>query len=171
MRNILPLCVGLGLALAPQLAAARPWKGITPGKSTRADVEAKFGKPPQVQENQGKCAARLIYNADKKPEGAREAHVCVDAAGKVVEMNVFPDTVLDKSTVEEAFGEEYRKKLTDEFLTYWHYERDGLVVFFEKGNKNVKVILYVEAKPGAKKPPAKEKTPTGGGGDEDGAGE
>ena len=140
--------------LAPALAAAKPWKGVTPGKSTRADVESRWGKPPLLKEKAGDCAATLTYNADQKPEGAKEVQVCVDAAGKVTQLRVFPDAELDRGTVEEAFGDEYRKKLSDEFIPYWHYEKDGLVVFFEKGGKKVKVLLYIEGKAHAKKPPS-----------------
>lgn len=157
MRRATFLLAAVATVAAPSFTHAKPWKGITPAKSTRAEVEQKLGKPAKVDEAQGKCAQKLKYMGEQKPEGVKEAHVCMDAAGKVLEISVFPDVDLDRNTVEEAFGDEYRKKLTDEFLTYWHYERDGLVVFFEKGGKTVKVLLYVEARPTAKKAPPKEK--------------
>ncbi|MBI5496931.1 MAG: hypothetical protein HY904_18090 [Deltaproteobacteria bacterium] len=170
MRAGLTTVVVVALTGLPSVAAAKTWKGLTPGKSLRAEVEQKLGKPPKVSDNQGKCAQKLIYGGEQKPEGTKEAHICLDAGGKLLEISVFPDVDLDRGTVEEAYGDEYRKKLTDEFLTYWHYEREGLVVFFEKGGRTVKVLLFVEAKPNAKKPPVRDSKDKdkGGGSTEEG---
>ena len=147
------LVVTAGL-LMPGSARARPWKGITPGKTTRAEVQQRFGKPSRALDNQGKCVAFLVYGGEQKIPGATQAQFCFDAAAKVVELRVFPDVKLEQDTVREAFGDDYRKKLTDDFLTYWHYERDGMVVFFEKDGKSVSAILYVEAKPSRRRAPA-----------------
>jgi hypothetical protein len=158
-RLVPSVLVALGaLALSAASAHARPWKGLTPGKTLRTEVETKYGKPARSLDNQGKCAAFLVYGGEQRIPGATQAQFCFDAGGKLIELRVFPEVKLDADTVKEAFGEEYRKRLTDDFLTYWHYERDGMVVFFEKDSRAVSAILYVEGKapsPGA----PKKKTP------------
>jgi hypothetical protein len=167
--------VGLGgwavvLAMAvPGLAWTRPWKGITPGKSMRAEVTERFGAPAKEGQAQGDCAELLSYRtSDDAPaspalSGVKQAHFCIGKEGKVVHIDVFPDATLDDLTVEEAYGDEFRKKLTDDFVVYWHYERDGLVVFFDKDARRVKALKFVEGKPAAKKKGAKPEIPDAGG--------
>ncbi|MEW5854555.1 MAG: hypothetical protein AB2A00_37610 [Myxococcota bacterium] len=138
------LFVGALLMTLTLPAAAKPWKGMTPGKSTKAEVAKKFGKPTRELPNQGDCVTLASYQGDEAIAGARQSQFCFDANGKLLKIVVFPDTSLDRETVSEAFGDEYRKRLTDDFVVYWHYEKDGLVVFFDKEGKLVSAVQYIE---------------------------
>jgi len=149
VRTALLVTVLLGVLVAP--AHAKVWKGMTPGKSNRAEVVGRFGKPTKELKDQGECQVILGYTNDEKITGARQAQFCLSKEDRLVYIIVFPDVTLDKDTVKEAFGEEFKKKLTDDFVVYWFFEKDGLVVFFDKDGKEVQSIRYMEGKTGGKK--------------------
>src|SRR6266540_1344060 len=90
------------LTLAPGLAAARAWKGITPGASTQADVVERFGEPT----TKTKRGARnvLAYYGEQALEGTKQAQFHVDAAGKIAEITVFLTAQLDAESIEGTYG-------------------------------------------------------------------
>lgn len=141
----------LGLAIvgvASLLAAsawARPWKGLTPGQSTLSDVQKAFGQAHQELKNRGKCALLYNYQAARAVAGAKQTNVCFDAKNVVIEIAVFPDRALTKDLVDEAYGNVYQKKLTDDFREYHVYKNEGLAIFFEKDGVNVQSLLFTAA--------------------------
>jgi hypothetical protein len=146
----LALVVAVALCRLPE-AAAKPWSGITPGVSTRAEVIKKFGEPSKRVADKGMEV--LGYVGDRAVKGTTQTQVTVRADGVVEQIVVFPAAQIDKATVEDTFGPAcsavaanipgcYLKKLTDDFRTYFWYKRLGLVVFFSEDGKSVYSFLY-----------------------------
>lgn len=52
-------------------AAAASWGGITPGQTTRREVEARYGRPvrERVVTEQGMTGSEWIYSGDRAPQG------------------------------------------------------------------------------------------------------
>jgi hypothetical protein len=128
MRSI-HLALSLGLAL-PAAALAKPWQGITPGQSSRAEVVARFGEPS----TQGKLGDRtaLVYKGDQAVAGTRQAQFFTRDDGLVVEITVFPSAQLDRESVEGTYGRGAQKTFTDDFRPVWLYKALGVTVFFGK---------------------------------------
>ena len=85
-RRALGLLLLVGLALGPgglRRARAAGLGRITPGESTRRDVEAEYGKPSRdaavVQE--GRTVAEWTYAADRAPKGFTRMVVAFGSAG------------------------------------------------------------------------------------------
>jgi hypothetical protein len=66
--GLLLLLATLGVA-GP--AAAASWGGITPGQTTRREVEARYGRPARerVVTEQGLTGSEWIYSGDRAPKG------------------------------------------------------------------------------------------------------
>lgn len=67
-RLFLPVLVVLGLA-GP--AAAASWGGITPGETTRREVEAQYGRPTRERTvvEEGRTVPEWTYSGDRLPKG------------------------------------------------------------------------------------------------------
>lgn len=143
------------LFLLPALAAAKPWHGIVPGRSTRTEVVKKFGSPDHEEGATPRYASRIVYNAEalKETYGAAEAQFWFDKAGKVQEIYVIPAVDLSRTDVEGAWGKAYKEHRTDDFRLYLHYAAEGFVVFFEKDGKTVYQLVYTEPTAGQPQPP------------------
>jgi hypothetical protein len=72
-RHPLALALLLGLALLGRAGEGRAesWGGITPGESTRAQVQALFGAPSREQTvvEEGRSAVEWIYMGERAPRG------------------------------------------------------------------------------------------------------
>jgi hypothetical protein len=142
------------LAAIPSLAAARPWQNIQPGRSTRAEVVARFGEPS----TQGKLGSRtaLVYKGDQAIAGTRQAQFFLRDDGVVSEVTVFPATRLDQESVEGTYGKGAQKTFTDDFRPVWLYRAIGIAVFFGKDG-NVDAITFKA--PEAAHPPPERHAP------------
>ena len=122
--------VFLLLCALPGAAAARPWQGITPGQSTRADVVARFGEPS----THGKLAGRavLVYKGEQAISGTRQAQFFPREDGVILEIMVFPSASLERDAVEGTYGKGAQKSFTDDFQPAWLYKPLGITVFFNK---------------------------------------
>ena len=150
-----PLLLVLCLASS---SVAKPWQGIDPGDSKRAEVVAKFGEPTKVVPLQGKEI--LAYMGPKAIKGTQQAQFRIDNATQTVErIDVFPDTAIQigKEAIENSYGKEcaqgqsatpncYVKKMGDDFNAYFLYSRLGLAVFFDKEGKNVSSLVFTPPK-------------------------
>ncbi|BDG05949.1 hypothetical protein AMOR_49450 [Anaeromyxobacter oryzae] len=119
------------LALAPVRGLARPWKGITPGQSTQADVVEKFGEPS----TKAKRGARVVlaYAGEQALEGTKQAQFHVDGDGTVQEITVFITEPLDAETIEGTYGKPPQKTFVeDTFQKVWIYPQQGVTVYFAK---------------------------------------
>jgi hypothetical protein len=133
------------LALAPSLASARPWRGVTPGQTTQSEVIERFGDPTK----RTKVASRLVlaYYGEQALEGTKQAQFHVDASGVVVEVTVFVTEPLDADSVEGTYGKPPQKTFVeDTFQKAWVYPQQGVTVYFSKENQVV-AISYTAGKP------------------------
>ncbi len=146
------------LALAPALASARAWKGITPGTSTQQEVAERFGEPT----TKTKRAARtvLAYYGEQALEGTRQAQFHVDEKGVVVEITIFLTAHLDQESIEGTYGKPpQRTFVEDTFQKVWVYPQQGVTVYFGKEG-NVEALTFGPGAKTASKPAAA--SPEGG---------
>lgn len=137
-------------------AAAKPWQGIEPGVSKRDEVTQKFGEPSRVVTADKKEV--IAYFGKEAIKGTTQAQFKVDPTTKVVErIDVFPGPVIDKETIENSYGQAcpsgpapaspcYIKKMTDEFRTYYLYQKLGLAIFFNEDGKTVHSFIFTTLK-------------------------
>ncbi len=139
MRSI-RLALLLGLAVAPALASARAWKGITPGTTTQAEVTEKFGEPTTRTKRTGRTV--LAYYGEQALDGTRQAQFHVDAQGVVVEITIFLTAQLDAESIEGTYGKPpQRTFVEDTFQKVWVYPTAGVTVYFNKEG-NVEALTF-----------------------------
>ncbi len=143
------------LALAPALASARVWKGVTPGTSTQQEVIERFGEPT----TKTKRAARTVLASygEQALEGTRQAQFHVDEKGTVVEITIFLTAQLDQESIEGTYGKPpQRTFVEDTFQKVWVYPQQGVTVYFGKEG-NVEALTFGPGpRPAAKAPAARE---------------
>jgi hypothetical protein len=137
-------------------AAAKPWQGIEPGQSKREEIIQKFGGPSRIVTADNKEI--IAYFSKEAIKGTTQAQFKVDVATKIVErIDVFPGPVIDKETIENSYGPAcpsgpqpatpcYVKKMTDEFRTYFLYQKLGLAIFFNEDGKTVHSFIFTTLK-------------------------
>src|SRR5512139_2810 len=119
------------LALAPGLAAARPWKGVNPGASTQQEVVERFGEPTTRTKRTGRTV--LAYYGEQALEGTRQAQFHVDGQGLVSEITIFLTAQLDQDSIEGTYGKPpQRTFVEDTFQKVWVYPQQGVTVYFGK---------------------------------------
>jgi hypothetical protein len=116
--------------LAPAVAHPKAWQGITPGSSTLAEVQGRFGEPSTRGKLEGRTA--VVYKGDQAIPGTKQAQFLMGDDGVVTEINVFPATQLDKEAVEGTYGRAVQKTFTDDFRPVWIFRSIGVMVFFGK---------------------------------------
>src|SRR3712207_4173397 len=83
-------------------ALAKPWQGIDPGVSKRAEVLEKFGTPSRTVTQDGKEI--IAYFQAEAIKGTTQAQFRVDPkTGTVERIDVFPGPVVDKDTIEASY--------------------------------------------------------------------
>ncbi len=112
------------------MTRAKAWQGISPGSSTLADVQSRFGEPSTRGKLEGRTA--VVYKGDQAISGTKQAQFLLGDDGVVAEINVFPDTQLDKDSVEGTYGKAAQKTFTDDFRPVWIFRSIGVMVFFGK---------------------------------------
>lgn len=141
-------------------AVAKPWQGIEPGVSKRDEIVQKFGTPSRLVNQADKEI--IAYFGKEAIKGTTQAQFKVDSATKLVErIDVFPGPVIDKETIENSYGTAcsngqtptnananpcYIKKMTDEFRTYFLYQKLGLAIFFNEDGKSVHSFIFTTLK-------------------------
>ncbi|MFL5343259.1 MAG: hypothetical protein ACJ8AT_00595 [Hyalangium sp.] len=142
----------VAVLIAAVPAMAKPWQGIEPGVSKRDEVTQKFGEPSRVVTNDNKEI--IAYLGKEAIKGTTEAQFKVDKTTKIVErIDVFPGPVIDKETIEGSYGPAcpngpapaspcFVKKVTDDFRTYYQYNKLGLAIFFKEDGKTVHSFIF-----------------------------
>jgi hypothetical protein len=139
MRRVTLATVAL-LLLGPTTAAARAWKGVTPGTSTQAEVLEKFGEPTTKTKRGARTV--LAYYGDQALDGTKQAQFHVDASGTVLEITVFLTAQLDPETIEGTYGKPQQKTFVeDTFQKVWLYPAQGVTVYFAKEG-NVEALSF-----------------------------
>jgi len=146
----------VAVLVAAMPALAKPWQGIEPGVSKRADVLKKFGEPSRTVTADDKEI--IAYFENEAIKGTSQAQFKVDTKTQVVErIDVFPGPVIDKGTIEDTYGPScpggkapatpcFLKKLTDDFRTYYLYPKLGLAIFFNEDGKTVHSFIFTTQK-------------------------
>ncbi len=146
------LALVAGLCFLPTTALARPWHGLVPGTSQKAEVVKKFGSPTRELPMTARYAGGLVYQSkDANDYGAEEAQFFFDAQGKLTEIFVFPMVALKRDDIIKAYGASFEERRTDDFRLYFIYKADGFVVFFDKDNESVYQLQFT---PGTNAPAA-----------------
>ena len=128
------------LALAPALASARAWKGVTPGTSTQQEVVERFGEPTTKTKRSARTV--LAYYGEQALEGTRQAQFHVDDKGTVVEITIFLTAQLDQDSIEGTYGKPpQRTFVEDTFQKVWVYPQQGVTVYFGKEG-NVEALTF-----------------------------
>jgi hypothetical protein len=137
--RLVPLAFLLA-CLAPGVASARAWKGITPGASTQQEVVDRFGEPTTKTKRPGRLV--LAYYGDQALEGTRQAQFHLDDRGVVVEITIFLTAQLDQDSIEGTYGRPpQRTFVEDTFQKVWVYPQQGVTVYFGKDG-NVEALSF-----------------------------
>jgi hypothetical protein len=156
MRSFRLVLVALA-ALAPALAAARAWKGITPGATTAAEVTAKLGDPTTKTKRGGHTV--LAYHGDQALEGTKQVQFHLDAQGVVAEITVFVTAQLDADSVEGMYGKPPKRTFVeDTFRKVWVYPAAGVTVYFDKEG-NVEALMFGPGAKAGARPAARQEAP------------
>jgi hypothetical protein len=131
-------------SVAPAVAAARPWQGITPGASTLAEVVERFGEPTTRAKRTGRTV--VAYHGEHALAGTRQAQFHVDPNGVVVEITIFLTAQLDADSVEGTYGKPTQRTFVeDTFQKVWLYPASGVTVYFGKDG-NVEALSFTAGK-------------------------
>jgi hypothetical protein len=137
--------------LAPAVAGAKAWQGVTPGQSTAEDVQAKFGEPTTKTRRGARTV--LAYLGDQALPGTKQAQFHTGEDGLVQEITVFLATQLEREAIEGTYGKSPEKTFTDSFLPVWIYRSQGVTVYFGKDGFVEAITFGPGAKPSPKPPP------------------
>jgi hypothetical protein len=153
MRRALLLFV----VCSSSLALAKPWNGIIPGKSKKADVIEKFGSPSK-QVNVGGREV-YAYLKEKAIKGTLQAQFKVDPGTALVDrIDVFPALDVTRKEVVESYGGECPTekpkadapscffKRADAKRVYYLYASLGLAVFFKEDSDLVQSMTFLPEK-------------------------
>lgn len=139
-------------------AGAAEWGGLTPGVTTRREVEARYGRPTQERTvtEEGRSAAEWTYSGERAPRGLDRM---VIAFGLIVPKGFDPQLVRAVTlhpkprmfSVEaivvgwgkpEAFGTEPQTGRTT-----LHYPALGLLVIMDRPGQWAEVMLFAPPQP------------------------
>jgi hypothetical protein len=145
--------LGLATLALASAASAATWGGLTPGESTRADVERLFGRPSRERTmvEEGRTVVEWTHAADRAPQGMERMVV---SFGFLVGTRFAPDVVRavalypkprlfslrsitngwgtpDAIGTEEATGR-----------PSFHYRAQGLLIILDKTGSWAELLLF-----------------------------
>ena len=150
MTRFLALIAAVCVVAAPALA--RPWRGITPGRSTRGDVVKAFGDPSTTLTVKNREV--LAYFATQAIKGTSQVQFKLKPRSAVVErIDVFPGPVIDRATVEASYGPRcatprapgpcFTSTLTDDAQIVFRYASLSLAIFFKDDANTVQSFVFL----------------------------
>ena len=135
-------------------SVAKPWNGIDPGSSLRADVVKKFGEPSKV--TVVGTHEVLTYLKEKAIRGTVQSQFRVEKEKGVVDrIDVFPEPVIDQEAIEKSYGAQcstgekigcYLRRTQDKKPAYFLYAHLGLAIFFREDGKTVQSFAFLPAR-------------------------
>ena len=154
----------LGLALAVAVLAAggdvvaETWGGITPGESTRPDVERLYGRPSRERSlvEEGRTVAEWTYAEDRAPRGLVRMVVTYGlmsggrfAPDVVRSVTLYPKSqVFTLQVIASGWGEP--DAIGTEEATgrpSFHYRTRGLLIIFDKAGSWAELLLFGPRQP------------------------
>lgn len=149
--RLAPLALIVFLVSSPAVASAAPWNGVTPGTTTQAQVEQRFGEPTKRTKSGARTV--LAYFGDQAMEGTKQVQFHVDEAGRVQEVTVFLSVALDPETIEGKYGKPSQKTFVDStFQKVWVFASQGVTVYWAKDGSGAEALSFGPAKAGAGRP-------------------
>jgi hypothetical protein len=146
--------------LAPAVAGAADWGGITPGVTTIKDVRDRYGAPSTqtTQKVEGYDTTQWIYENAQAPTGLLRMTVdlgLVTASGYnpslVRTMKLEPKPLIfGRHTVVEAWGVPDGVTRQEGILTFFY--KEGLFVIFDKAGENATTMVFSVPQPAASNP-------------------
>ncbi len=116
-------------SLSPSQQVAT-WKEISVGKTTRQEVEARFGEGKLTK-------GRFLYRVETIP-----ASITYGEDNTVRSIRVTPSVAMNEAAVIAAYGKGDRERRTDDFLRVWEYDRAGMTIEFAADNATVASVEY-----------------------------
>ena len=132
------------LFLNPETLSAKDWKGATPGVTTRQAVISKFGKPAQELSKGGKFSNGINYQGKQKIPGSKQANFFFDKYDVLFQIDVFPKKKITKGQVISIFGKDFLERLTKKGHVFFNYQKDGLIIFFQRDSDLVLTFMFIE---------------------------
>jgi hypothetical protein len=149
----LPLALLLGALVLVGDAGAESWGGVTPGETTRAEVEGLFGRPSRERTlvEEGRTVTEWTYAGERAPQGSERMVV---SFGLLVGGRFAPETVRSMSLypkprvftlraitngwgTPDAIGTEEASGRPS-----FHYRTLGLLVIFDKTGSWAEFLLF-----------------------------
>ena len=130
---------------------AKQWKGCVPGKTSRAQVTRKFGKPTKEFSKGGKLSDGINYQGDAAIEGSLETNLYFNKKGILFRIDVFPSKEIVKADIIRVYGKSYAERVTGKGFVFFNYWREGMVIFFGKDGEKVHSVMFIEPTSGSKK--------------------
>jgi hypothetical protein len=148
------LAIIVPLLAAPAAVSPAPWNGVTPGVTTAAQVEQRFGEPTKRTKKGARTV--LAYFAEQAMEGTKQTQFHVDAGGTVQEITVFLATPLDAELIEGKYGKPSQKTFVDStFQKVWVFGSQGVTVFWAKDGSGAEALSFGPVKGAARAEPVK----------------
>lgn len=148
------LALIISLLSGPAMALGAPWNGVTPGTTTQAQVEQRFGEP--TKRTKSAAGVALVYfgeEAMQNVEGVKQIQFHVDGAGVVQEITVFLLVPLDPESIEGTYGKPSQKTFTTTtFKKVWVFATHGVTAYWNKDGTAVEALSFGRAKAGAARP-------------------
>jgi hypothetical protein len=158
------LAMIVALLAGPTAALGATWNGVTPGTSTGAQVEQRFGEPTK-RTKQGPRTV-LAYFGDQAMDGTKQAQFHVDGAGTVQEITIFLSVALDPESIEGKYGKPSQKTFVDTtFQKVWVYASQGVTVYWAKDGSGAEALSFAPSKASAARPEQARPDPSKGEGD------
>ncbi len=130
-------------ALASGPAAAKSWKGIDPGVTTRDELMLSFGRPSRVVDEAG--YQLLAYFEKEAIAGTTQVQFRVNPRSRTVDrIDVFPDAAIDWDNVAGTYGPECRTvAIAEKAKVACHFQRElkGGRAYFDYPTLGLQVIF------------------------------
>lgn len=146
--NLKLILVVIGLLLLPRDSVAKEWRGIIPLKSTRADVERRFGKPDRWGEYKIKDERVTFDYGDGSCQGLYVALGVANCKCLVDEnavMSIFVEpTVKRKISVLKLDMTNFRRTPINPFPNTFEYDNptEGITYTVDEPNDEVRHVTY-----------------------------
>jgi hypothetical protein len=153
------LALGLAMLALASGVGAESWGGLTPGQSTRVDVERIFGRPSRERTlvEEGRTVAEWTYAGERAPQGMERMVVSYGflVGGRFVPDVVRAVTLYPKPRVFSLRSITNGWGMPDTIGTQeatgqqsFHYRTRGLFIIFDKTVSWAELLLFGPPEPG-----------------------
>lgn len=154
-RRTLGLLIVLGAVTVAGPVAAASWGGITPGETTRREVETQYGPPSRerIVVEEGRTLPEWTYTSERTPRGVTRMVVSfglIRAGAFVPELvrslALYPEArVFSVRSLTNGWGEPIVTGTEDQTGRRVHRYSGGLLVILDKTGDWAEVMLFAPA--------------------------